>query len=455
MAPELLKILHAQEMRGERIVNNIRLAFVLLSAMMVAGVWEINTDSANYVFVVQLSLWMVFTLAMYLYFRLFPDSYAPRLKYVSTTIDLVLLGGGAAVGMAVNHVGILEYFLGFMPTTFMAWNLLSGFRYSLPAGIYSAALSALINGVILYYAVSSGSVAVSDTSVWGSPAINVDDQFVQIFFIAAPGIVAGGIARMARGLVLRAEEAALDRARLEKEKERLGKYLSKDLVEVVLADADHLRLGGGRKTATVMFTDIRNFTTLSENREPEEVVEILNAYFTDMVTIVFRYGGTLDKFLGDGLMAVFGVPFGTRDEPQRSALVALEMLAALGPFNERMTAKGFPPLDIGIGIATGEVVAGNIGSLDRMEYTCIGDTVNFAARLQNLCRDLGAHIVLSAETFEQLEGALPARPMPPIKVKGKRKEVAVYVMEPEMVPAGRLDAVRKKVEATSTTSAAS
>jgi class 3 adenylate cyclase len=444
MPPELQAILNAAEMRGERIVNHVRFGFTVLSLAMLAGVWDINTPAANTIFAIQLGAWLTYSVALYVWFHLRRDRYVRLLKYLSITVDLGLLVLSAAA-MHRNQSGIIEYFQGFLPLTYVFWNLLSGLRYSLSACLYAGALSAVFNGLVLFDAVSSRLIPVSDVSVYGQVAINVGDQILQIVFISIPAVVAGIIARLARTLVLRAEEESLKRARLEREREQLQKYLSKELVEVVIAQPNAMELGGARRHATVMFTDVRSFTPLSESREPEDVVALLNAYFSEMVPIVFRYGGLLDKFLGDGLMAVFGVPFDQQHETKRAVLVALEMLRALERFNRRIEARGYPKLEIGVGIATGTVVAGNIGSPQRMEYTCIGDTVNFASRLQSLSRDLGSEIVLSEAACEALGGRIPTRHLPPIRVKGKRDEVSVHVIDPRRVPESVIEELRADV----------
>jgi adenylate cyclase len=156
-----------------------------------------------------------------------------------------------------------------------------------------------------------------------------------------------------------------------------------------------------------------------------------------MVGIVFKYGGTLDKFLGDGLMALFGVPFELPDAETRATLCALEMLASVRTFNERykLAERGLPPLHIGVGIASGPVVAGNIGSEERMEYTVIGDTVNFAARLESLNRSLGTTIIVSEATQQALGGRLPVRKLPPLKVKGKKGTPPLYAVLVDQISA--------------------
>ena len=272
----------------------------------------------------------------------------------------------------------------------------------------------------------SGAVAVSVDSVFGVPAINILDESIAIVFVSLSGAIAGVIASTARRLVRHAAEATVQRERLEKEKARLGRYLSKDLVEMVLKDPDLFELGGSRYQATILFSDIRNFTPFSERREPEEVVRFLNHYFTRMSEIVFRHGGTLDKYLGDGLMVEFGVPFALSSAPRVAVLAALEMLQEVERLNEEEASQGGPRIEIGVGIATGPVVAGNIGSLERMEYTCIGDTVNYAARLEAINKALSSNIVLCETTRTALDDIIKLQSHTDIKVKGKRDPMVLY-----------------------------
>ena len=444
LASELVAILRTQEMRGERIVNHIRAAFAGLSALMLAGAWSINTPAASLIFAVQVAVWLAFAGGLYLFFQRRPTAYVWWIKYVAITVDLGLLTL-SAFGAARNHTGIIEYFQSFIPLVYVLWNLMSGFRYSVAACFYSAGLTLLFNSLVLAWAVGTAAIPISPISVYGEKAINIADQVMQIVFIAVAGVVAGIIARISRNLVLRAEAESLKRAQLEKEKEQLGKYLSKELVDYVLAEPGRLELGGTRKQVTVMFTDIRNFTPLAESIEPERVVSLLNEYFTDMVDIVFRYGGTLDKYIGDGLMAVFGAPFPVEKGELRAVLVALEMVQALERLNRRIVAQGYASLDIGVGIASGPAISGNIGSTQRMEYTCIGDTVNFAARLEQLNKELGSHIIVSPSTYAALAERVPARQAPPLRIKGKAQEVGPWLIELEQVGEARIAELRAEV----------
>lgn len=445
-ALEIREILNAQEMRGEKLVNHFRLGYSVLGLGLLASAWEINRPAASVAFLVQGLAWAVYALVLYGLLRWLRGRYVPWLKYVTITLDL-LLCASTAIPTALNNSGILEYFLSFMALLGVFWNIASGFRLSLAAGIYSAILTMALNLGILLFAVQTGLVGTSPTSVYGVPLINVSDQVNAIFFIAMPGVMAAVMARIARGLVQRAEEESLKRARMEKERDRLGRYLSKNLVDLVLANPDKLELGGARRVATIMFTDIRNFTPYSETREPEEVVRFLNDYFTQMHEIVFRYGGTLDKYLGDGLMAEFGVPFPGFRAPLRAVIAALEMVYVVHRMNERARMPGQPAVDIGAGISTGPVVAGDIGSLDRMEYTCIGDTVNFAARLEGMNRSLSSSIAICESTYQALPpDLLPAEKHEGVAVKGKREPVVLYTIQvPDDIPA-LLEVLKKELD---------
>lgn len=429
----MASILQKQEMRGERLVNHFRLAFCLMGLAAMVPAWPNNTATANLVFLILGLCWLVYCLVLYIGLLVFRDRYWPWLKFVTVTLDLTLQAG-TALAAGVNHSGLLEYFRSGFIFLFVFWTLFAGFRFSMAAGLYSAFLSLVLNSAILWFAVASGRVEATAVSIYSGPAINVVDQGMIIFFISMPGVVAGIIAGMGRSLVRRAEDESLQRARLQKEKGRLRRYLSKDLVELVLEDPDRLEMGGSRQTATIMFTNVRNFTPFSERQEPEEVVNFLNLYFTRMVSIVFRTGGTLDKYMGDGLLAEYGVPFPVTKAPLRSVTAALEMVHALHDFNESAGLSELAEVEIGVGIATGPVVAGNIGSLERMEYTCIGDTVNTGARLEKLNRDLGSNIIICEQTYKAVKDFVVAHRIPPMKAKGK-EPMAIYAVEiPDDVP---------------------
>ncbi len=211
------------------------------------------------------------------------------------------------------------------------------------------------------------------------------------------------------------------------ERQALERFLSSAIVEKILASPDQVHLGGENQTATILFADIRGFTPLSENMEPQQVVELLNEFFTEMTDLIFENGGTLDKYLGDGIMAVFGAPLAKPDDALRAAKTAIDMQGGLARLNRDWEARGHPVLHMGIGVNTGAVTAGNIGSAKRMDYTVIGDAVNLASRL--CANAAGGQVLISESTFRHLNGNLPAKKLDPIRVKGKETPVEIYEVE--------------------------
>jgi adenylate cyclase len=209
-------------------------------------------------------------------------------------------------------------------------------------------------------------------------------------------------------------------------KKLFGQYVSKDVYERLVANPSLARLGGQRREMTVLFSDIRGFTTVSERGEPEEIVKLLNEYFTCMVDIVFRHRGTVDKFVGDMVMALFGAPLDDPAHADHAVDAALEMVTELQRLNDGWKAAGRPELDIGIGINTGVMVAGNIGSDAIMSYTVIGDAVNLGSRLESLNKQYGTRIIISGHTRTSLQKPYLFRPLGEVVVKGKSQPVAIF-----------------------------
>lgn len=209
-------------------------------------------------------------------------------------------------------------------------------------------------------------------------------------------------------------------------KKLFSRYVSKDVYDRLVADPSLAALGGARRHMTVLFSDVRGFTAMSEQGSPEEVVAQLNEYFSRMVQVVFAHRGTVDKFVGDMVMALFGAPLDDDDHAEHAVQTALAMARALGELNAGWQAQGRPTLDIGIGINTGDMVAGNIGSDTIMSYTVIGDAVNLGARLESLNKDYGTRIIISEATRSRLKGRYDIYPLGDVVVKGKSKPVAIF-----------------------------
>ncbi len=207
----------------------------------------------------------------------------------------------------------------------------------------------------------------------------------------------------------------------------LGRYVSPAVAEQILAEGD-LQTAGERREITVLFADIRGFTAIAEKLPPERVVALLNDYLAAMTEAVFQHGGTVDKFLGDGLMAVFGAPLAYADHATRALACAQAMQTAFRKLQPRWQAQGVSRLGLGVGLSTGEVIVGNIGSRQRLDYTAIGDAVNTAQRLQSLATD--HQILLSAATRAQLT-ATPLTSLGLQRLKGKRELVEVFRWQAE------------------------
>jgi adenylate cyclase len=207
-------------------------------------------------------------------------------------------------------------------------------------------------------------------------------------------------------------------------KETFGRYVTRQVAEHLM-ERDQ-ELGGELVPVTVLFSDIRSFTTISESMAPRELLDFLNEYFSEMVEAVLFNGGVVDKFIGDAIMAVFGAPVPERDDPLNAVHAALAMREKLKGINAKFAERGLPEIRTGIGLHYGQVVAGNMGHSDRMEYTVIGDAVNVASRLEGLTKELGVDIVCSGDLVEHVKHAVEAEPLKRIKVKGREKEVMVY-----------------------------
>jgi adenylate cyclase len=253
--------------------------------------------------------------------------------------------------------------------------------------------------------------------------IHLDSKIASNAFTEKDLEILTGFARQAavmiehHRLLLKMEEQIVMR-------EKFNRLLSPQLVDEVVSGRLEIEQGGEVRRATVMFADIRGFTTISEQLEPKQLVNLLNEYFEHMVDVIFKYAGTLDKFVGDEVMAIWGAPISKHDDAERAVRCAVEMQEVLAAFNQSQNHRGGPALDIGIGLNTGELVAGYIGSSKSMSYTVIGDPVNTASR----CCDLAGpgQIMIGENSFREAGYLLRAERLPPTKLKGKTDHVDIY-----------------------------
>ena len=207
-------------------------------------------------------------------------------------------------------------------------------------------------------------------------------------------------------------------------KETFGKYVTKEIRDEILSG--NVPLDGELKEVTVLFADLRDFTPMVEAIPPKEVVKIINGYFKEMEEAIRKHHGLVLQYIGDEIEAVFGAPISLEGHPSRALEAALEMKRRLKAVNEDLASRGYPPLAHGIGIHTGDVLAANIGSPDRLSYALVGDTVNLASRLQSLNKELGTDIIVSAATRCRINGTFSFKEWPATKVKGKQEEVKIF-----------------------------
>jgi adenylate cyclase len=219
--------------------------------------------------------------------------------------------------------------------------------------------------------------------------------------------------------------------REEGEKRKIRKtfsqYLSPGVIELIEKDPEkYIRTGGEMKELTILFSDIRGFTTISEKLAPDELVALLNEYFGQMTEIVFATNGTLDKYIGDAIMAFWGSPYPQEDHAFRSCSCALQMVSGLAKLNEKLEGAGRPPIGIGIGLNTGLVNVGNMGSERRLSWTVMGDNVNLASRLEGITKQYHVQLIISEATYRHVASQFVCRELDKIRVKGKTQPVNIY-----------------------------
>ena len=238
------------------------------------------------------------------------------------------------------------------------------------------------------------------------------------------------------GVKFRITEKAMATEREEKKriKDAFSCYLSKDVLNELIAEPEKLKLGGVKKNVSIFFSDVRGFTTISEKLDPQELCFFMNEYLTPMTDIIIENGGVLDKYIGDAIMAFWGAPIEAIDHPNLAAKSTLQMLYALEKLNHDLNAKGLPPIDIGIGLNTGAVSVGNMGSHTRFCYTIMGDAVNLGARLEGLTKFYGIKTLISQYTKQELSNDFYVRDIDDIRVKGKLEPVKIFeLMRPDFL----------------------
>jgi len=396
----------AEEKSGERKINLIRLGAIAvfffneLFNFYVLGVVEYRLHLRA---VWLLLTWEVFAAAAWSLVNR-KGVYARWMKYVSTgtdalflTLILVLVEGNNGPLVPMYYILIVS----------------SALRYSRRAIFASAGFSAAGYAAVWYYS-------------FGNPRLVPISAYVAVIHIlimVLMGVFAGYVVRKMRGLVLK---FAHNLVRRELAESALSRYVSHQVARKILdsPEGGAIMSEGRRTHAAILISDIRGFTPMSEAMGPVELVRLLNLYFSRMVDVVFRHDGTLDKFVGDALIVVFNDPFEQPDAEKRALACAAEMQAEIAAFNREQEAAGKRTLGVGIGVHCGPVVAGNIGSESRMDYTVMGDTVNFTSRLQGKA-PAGA-VYVSAAVKDKTSGTFSYKSVGSMEFKGYSEAAEVY-----------------------------
>jgi adenylate cyclase len=312
-------------------------------------------------------------------------------------------------------------------------------------------LAMLALGTVLSFSISySGALVGLLLSLFCAIAL----AFVDRYFLFSQGVVVSIAFPLSQTLLTYMALTFFKYLTEERSKKELrqtfSKYVSPQIVEEVLRDPKNLELGGRKEKITVFFSDVRGFTTISEKLNPLELSDLLNSYLTPMTDLVFSNKGTLDKYMGDAIMAFFGAPLHMEDHAKWACRCALQHLEKLEQLKKEYIAKGLPEIDIGIGLNTGECSVGNMGSQTVRNYTVMGDTVNLASRLEGINKQYGTRIIISEFTYAEVKDSFTARPIDRVQVKGKKLPVEIYELVCEGRPSPEkqapLDAFQKGYE---------
>jgi adenylate cyclase len=340
---------------------------------------------------------------------------------------VVLLGASAAASYEPRPTPMDPQAPGFIVHATLIDNLLSGEALRI-APPWVLAIAVLLMGFI------GGALQIRLPSIgWGLSVLGV----VLLLYFGASAfvfsrqhfvlpVVAPALALIfAHGSASAARYATTGRE-LRQTRRVLERYVAPQLVDYVMSNLSALQLSGTKRELTILISDVRNFTTMTEKADPEELIHLLNDYLEAMTEIIFKHNGIVDKFIGDGILAYWGAFTPDKNHAEQAALAALEMIEQLKILNERWQKEGKEPISIGIGINTGKVVFGNIGKGKKIEFTVIGDAVNLAARLESLNKEFKTSIVIGEETCSRLGNLMDVRCLGGVKVKGKTIETQVY-----------------------------
>ena len=410
-----------EELKSEKLINYARgvISFLYLAAGL--GIRDQIPEHSFHTVCAAAGASLAYSLFLHYILRF--RKYNPLLKYITSFIDITILS------LAIYSFGTFRTFKTEAFLLYFLWIGLAAMRFSvrltLLTGLWSFICYSLIIGLGIHFkTIEIGSITDSFTTHRVSPAnLGLRMLFMLSFFLTA-----SYVARAYQRIMIRAVEGETQILEEMGEKlkvsDTLARYISPEIADKVMEEGVNFQ--GEKRTAVILFCDIRNFTAMAENLPPEGVVTFLNEYLGSMIDVIFKNGGTLDKFVGDQIMAVFGAPVSHENDVERAVLTALEMKDKLAHLNRERESRGLDPMEFGIGIHAGEVIAGNIGSEKRTEYTVIGAAVNLASRVESLNKNFRTDILITEEAYREVSSLIEVEKQEPAMLKGITGAVQTY-----------------------------
>lgn len=420
---EVRDILRAEAHRGQRNTFIIRILFSLFGLLSALAVAKSNAPMTTRIGISAGTAALVFAVLGLLLAR--RPAYPSWLKYVGVTVDASVVSMVSVASLYSPSGGYEALLFPTTPILYMMFNMLTAIQFSVPLSLFAALMAGVQRASLFAYCAAHRLVVLSATSVYGERALGTDDQVVTIVFIMVSGVIAAWVSHTARRLLVQSAEATVRKRKLEQTQDAYRRYLPPHVRDFAVRHPEAIQLAGARRVATVLTTEIRDFARLADQLSPEQLVDILNAHYAGLVEIVFRHGGALDKFTGGGISAIFGIPSELPDAAGAAVRAAIEMHEAVALWN-RQRADTVPALRICIGVAQGLVVAGNIGSSERMEYTVIGKAANLSRRLRGLGLAMDADILVNAPVHDAIRGLYPAERIAKEVTDAMELDSAVY-----------------------------
>jgi class 3 adenylate cyclase len=429
---EVKKLLLIEEIISERVISLIRVAIVgWFAALAVIRALAHRRDMLE--ILLPIGIISFFSLLLMVHSlvagkrTLRTGHYGDVMKYFHITVDALLIAYAAHVGLgfvrefstALNTVDLALLYTAFFTAAASAYLFINLFRFHLYAGLYAGILLLGLYAVVPF-------INPVFKPLFHNPRVLGESLYFMALFTSA----------FLLDLILSILLAARVRRFLVKTKaqERLARFLPETIDRELLERGQDIPDKGVRCRATILFVDIHGFTTLAEAMGPEETVELLNAYYNDMIQVVFKHEGAVDKLIGDGLMAIFGAPLKSVEPESNAVRAAIDMCRQLESLNAVRKHAAKPPLRIGVGIHTGDVILGSVGGERRMDFTAIGDTVNTASRLEQFSRTAAGRIIVSETTRARLGNEFSVSILGKTTLPGKTQALRVYAVNPWLTP---------------------